>query len=140
MKKMTRRSNLFSPSNSLTSSSSDSTPQPTSVDSPQRESEGELSGKNSSTVPNSIITPPVVSAKVADEEAAIRQEVERFRGTQSTGEFIAAVKVLLKIPDLDSADFAPIMRGEDPGFQLSLLKAARGGGGLGKSVQNLGGR
>jgi hypothetical protein len=64
---------------------------------------------------------------VADEEAAaIHQEVERFRESQSAEDFIAAVTALLKIPDLASADLDAIMRGEDPAYLLCLLDTARG--------------
>jgi hypothetical protein len=92
----------------------------------EEETEAEPSGKTASVVPDPIVAPPAVSAEVADEEAAIRQEVERFRGTQSAEDFIAAVTALLKIPDIASADLDAIMAGENPAFQLCLLDTARG--------------
>ena len=108
-------------------------PLPTGVDSSaphpgdsEGETEAEPSGKTASEVPNPIVASPAVSAEMADEEAAVRQEVERFRGTQSAEDFIAAVTALLKIPDLASADLDAVMRGEDPAFLLCLLDTARG--------------
>jgi hypothetical protein len=56
----------------------------------------------------------------------IQREIERFRGSQTAGEFIAAVAALLKSPDLASVDLDAVMGGEDPGFQLCLLEVARG--------------
>jgi hypothetical protein len=103
-------------------------PQPTGADSlishhlgAAGEPEAEPSGKTASEVPA-----PAVSAEVACEEAAIRQRVERFFGTQSAEDFIVAVTALLKIPDLASADLDAIMGGEDPAFQLCLLYTATG--------------
>jgi hypothetical protein len=52
-------------------------------------------------LPTRTIAPPVISV---EENSAIRQEVERFRGNKSAVDFIAAVLVLLKIPSLASAD------------------------------------
>ncbi len=128
---MTRRSLLFT---FMTDSSNspipnlNSMPLPTGADSStphpggsEGETEAEPSGKTASVVPDPIVAPPAVSAEVADEEAAIRQEVERFRGTQSAEDFIAAVTALLKIPDIASADLDAIMAGENPAFQLACL-------------------
>jgi hypothetical protein len=132
---MTRRSLFFT---SMTDSSNSPIPNPNSMPLPtgadssaphpgglEGKTEAEPSGKTASVVPDPIIAPPTVSAEVADEEAAIRQEVECFHGTQSAEDFIAAVTALLKIPDIASADLDAIMAGEDPAFQLCLLNTAR---------------
>jgi hypothetical protein len=121
---MTRRSNLFTSSNLPSPLSSESTPQLTSAGGQQGASRGEPSGETLPDVPDLIIVPPAVSAEVAGEELEIRREIERFRGSKTAGEFIAAV-TLLKILDFASADLNVIMEGDDPGFQLCLLEAAR---------------
>jgi hypothetical protein len=129
---MTRRSILFNSSNSPIPPA-DFMPLPTGADSSaphpvgsEGETEAEPSGKTASEVPDHIVAPSAVSAEMADEEAAIRQEVERFRGAKSAEDFIAAVTARLKIPDLASADLDAVMRGEDPAFLLCLLDTARG--------------
>ena len=133
---MTRRSILFT---SMTDSSNSPIPPeapmplPTGADSlpprpggSERETGVEPSGETTPVVPDPIVSPPAFSAEVEDEDAAIRQEVERFRGSRSAEDFIAAVTALLKIPDLASANLDAIMGGEDPAFQLCLLETARG--------------
>jgi hypothetical protein len=70
-------------------------PQPRGADSHlARKTEAEPSGKTASEVLAPIITYPAISAEMANEE------VEFFHGTQSAGNFIAAVTALLKIHDL----------------------------------------
>ena len=124
---MTRRSIFSNASNTPSHPSSDSTPQPTGAGDQQGASGSEPSGETLPDVPDLITASPAVSAEIADEELEIQREIERFRGSRTAGEFVAAVAALLKVPDLASADLDAIMDGEDPGFQLCLLEAAKGG-------------
>jgi hypothetical protein len=131
----TNNSILFNSSNSPTPSSN-FTPLPTGADSQhphpvglagETEAEPSDTGKTASEVHTFIVAPPAVSAEVADEEMAIRQEVERFRGSQSAEDFIAAVLVLLGVPDLRGS--GRHHGGGGPGVQALFAGHGQGGGG-----------
>ena len=107
---------LFNSSNTPSPPSSVSTPQPSGASAQQGASGSELSGETLPDVPDIITAPPAVSAGEADEELEIQREIERFRGSQTAGEFIAAVAALLKSPNLASVDLDAIMGGGGPGF------------------------
>ena len=100
---------LFNSSNTPSPPSSVSTPQPSGASDQKGASGSEPSGETLPDVPDLIVVPPAILAEEADEKLEIQREIERFRGSQTAGEFIVAVAALLKSPNLASVDLDAIM-------------------------------